>query len=260
MTTVKPGRGRRWAGPTTERRSKHGLSKKKRQSSRTNLVQKRSSNHTGIGNQNSSTSHRTSVFVGENFTVSYSQWFIFNKLVKDTCACGVICTTLQTLREAKHMRLSMDAVRLLSVPNAGGSSVISEVLSYELLHTCFGATLLKTEMEVSYFPRGGSITDYVCGLAGVKIGVSVTRAMKYQGNYTQNDACYLLKKKLSGIVQSSRNTLEKWNKQILHVWTRSREDADHVKQAFDTMDSATRSNTLVLVTIATDCDAIFANK
>lgn len=148
MTSVKPSRGRRAAGPTAERRHKPGLAKKRRQSSRLNLVQKRlPSNHTGVGNQNLSTSQRKSVFVGENFTVSYSQWFIFNKLVKDVSACGVIYTTLQALREAKHMRLSMDAVRLLSVPNAGGSSVISEVLSYELLHTCFGATLLKVRMS-----------------------------------------------------------------------------------------------------------------
>ena len=57
----------------------------------------------------------------------------------------------------------------------------------------------QTEMEVSYFPEGGSITDYVCELFGTKVGVSVTRAMKYRGEYTEGDAATLLMKKLKGI-------------------------------------------------------------
>lgn len=56
----------------------------------------------------------------------------------------------------------------------------------------------KTEMEVSYFPEGGSITDYVCDIFGTKVGVSVTRAMKYRGDYTEEDATNLLTKKLRG--------------------------------------------------------------
>lgn len=56
----------------------------------------------------------------------------------------------------------------------------------------------QTEMEVSYFPEGGSITDYVCDIFGTKVGVSVTRAMKYRGEYTEEDATNLLTKKLKG--------------------------------------------------------------
>jgi hypothetical protein len=54
-------------------------------------------------------------------------------------------------------------------------------------------------MEVSYFPQGGSITDYVCEIFDTKVGVSVTRAMKYRGDFTEEDAFNLLTKKLKGI-------------------------------------------------------------
>lgn len=61
--------------------------------------------------------------------------------------------------------------------------------------------VLQTEMEVSYFPEGGSITDYVCDIFGTKLGVSVTRAMKYWGGaYTIEDATHLLNKKLKGLL------------------------------------------------------------
>lgn len=53
-------------------------------------------------------------------------------------------------------------------------------------------------MEVSYFPCGGSITDYVCEVFGQRLGVSVTRAMKYKGDYSEEDALHLLCKKLKG--------------------------------------------------------------
>ena len=58
----------------------------------------------------------------------------------------------------------------------------------------------QTEMEVSYFPRGGSITDYVCELYDVTVGVSVTRAMKFSGEFTAEDAERLLNKKLKGMM------------------------------------------------------------
>lgn len=64
-----------------------------------------------------------------------------------------------------------------------------------ILNWCF----FQTEMEVEYFPMGGSITDYVCEIFQHKIGVSVTRAMKYMGGeFTHEDAITLLNKKLNG--------------------------------------------------------------
>lgn len=53
-------------------------------------------------------------------------------------------------------------------------------------------------MEVEYFPEGGSITDYTCEMFGTTIGVSVTRAMKFNGIFMEEDAETLLNKKLKG--------------------------------------------------------------
>lgn len=70
----------------------------------------------------------------------------------------------------------------------------------------------QTEMEVSYFPEGGSITDYVCDIFGTKVGVSVTRAMKYRGEYTEEDATNLLTKKLKGTYILHKQTqVYSWN-------------------------------------------------
>ena len=57
-------------------------------------------------------------------------------------------------------------------------------------------------MEVSYWPEGGSITDYVCHMFDITLGVSVTRAMKYKGDFTQEDAERLLTKKLGGTLMA----------------------------------------------------------
>ncbi|XP_071097750.1 AAC-rich mRNA clone AAC4 protein-like [Haliotis cracherodii] len=157
------------------------------------------------------------------------------------------------------MSLTEGAERIRDVPNAGGNSVLSEVLSFELMNKCFAAKLLKTEMEVSYFPCGGSITDYVCEVFGQRLGVSVTRAMKYKGDYSEEDALHLLCKKLKGIVQSSRNTLENWSKQILHVWATNKHVARVVERAYELVPVDLRGNTMVLVTTATESKFIFLN-
>merc|ERR1719359_1342839 len=73
--------------------------------------------------------------------------------------------------------LSEHAHRVWTDENAGGSSRNSEALSMELLSRAFGAILQKTEMQLRYFPSNSSITDMSISLAGVELGVSVTRAM-----------------------------------------------------------------------------------
>ncbi|XP_048727026.2 AAC-rich mRNA clone AAC4 protein-like [Ostrea edulis] len=157
------------------------------------------------------------------------------------------------------MKLSEAAEKIWSVPNAGGNSVISEVLSFETFHKSFHAKLLKTEMEVSYFPEGGSITDYVCEIFDTKVGVSVTRAMKYRGDFTQEDAMNLLMKKLKGVNQANRNTLEKWSKQILHVWVQNKETANLITKAFHDLPTDLVSNTVVVISRTRRSDFIFYN-
>jgi hypothetical protein len=145
-------------------------------------------------------------------------------------------------------------------PNAGGSSVESETLSFEMLKKSFNAKLFKTEMEVSYWPEGGSITDYVCCMFGSVIGVSVTRAMKYNGEFTFEDANKLLEKKLKGIYNSSKNSLVKWDKQILHVWLLSYQNAQITIKAWNELSQNLKGNTVLLVTIAEKSNELFINK
>ena len=63
-----------------------------------------------------------------------------------------------------------------------------------------------------------------------------------------------------GVVQSSRNTLEHWSKQILHVWATSKHVANVVTQAYDVIPENIKSNTVVLVTVADNAMEIFANE
>ncbi|KAH3891421.1 AAC-rich mRNA clone AAC4 protein-like [Dreissena polymorpha] len=201
------------------------------------------------------------IYFGENFCVRLNQWFKFLTCVEDIRNGGIVMCDFTPNKSLSAMTLSDDAVKIRDVPNAGGSSVGSEVLSFEVLQKCFKAKLLKTEMEVEYFPEGGSITDYVCVVFGTKLGVSVTRARNYWGrDFTSEQAAHLLNKKLRGINQSSRNSLENWNKQVLHVWSANRDVTNVLVQAFHTLEPEVKSNTVVLITnTTTSCDFIYLN-
>jgi len=199
------------------------------------------------------------MYIGENFSVSLNQFFKLNKLVQDPVEGGVVHTSFDSFRKWERMNLSDSAKKLRDVPNAGGNSVVSEVLSFELLRTCFKASLLKTEMEVEYFPEGGSITDYTCKMFDTTLGVSVTRAMKYGGDFTEEDADRLLMKKLNGVVQSTANSMEKWSKQILHVWATSTHVANTITKVFDRIPEKVKTNTVVLITTAANAPEVFDN-
>ena len=81
----------------------------------------------------------------------------------------------------QKVRWSPDSQRMLSLPNAGGSSLISEALAFELLARAFGASLSKTELELDY-SAGSKMTDFAIDVfGGYPLGVSVTRAYKWHG-------------------------------------------------------------------------------
>lgn len=138
----------------------------------------------------------------------------------------------------------------------------SEVMSFEVLRASYGADLLKTEMELQYFPMGGSITDYSVLLYDLHIGVSVTRAMKYNGTFTEEDGLRILKKKLGGVLQSSRLVMDPFHKQILHIFAEKEYIADVLEDLYQTSPEITeeiKSTTLVVVTVATNTPWIFYN-
>ncbi|NOU26297.1 MAG: hypothetical protein HOO96_00195 [Polyangiaceae bacterium] len=155
---------------------------------------------------------------------------------------------------------------LYDTPNAGGSSTESEVMSYEVLRYCDGAKLLKTETQIQYAAPGDAggnpITDILMEIDGKKIGVSVTRAYKPASlGYTDADAQTLLMKKLGDINLSSKRVLpvDKWSKQILHVFTATQAQTDAVHRVWATLDAATKADTIVVVTRTTGGGFIYCN-
>lgn len=198
------------------------------------------------------------IYVGENFVVKHGNLFNLRRKVCSQNHPGVVFTELRPLKPVSQMSWSNGAKRMRTCPNAGGSSEKSEVLSFELLQRCFGADLQKTEMEVQYFPEGGAITDYTCEMFSTSLGVSVTRAMKYGGDFTVEDAERLLNKKLHGVLRSTKNTMERWSKQILHVWATSLAVSVLIAEAYNQIPKDLKSNTVVLVTV-TENNEVFSN-
>ena len=156
------------------------------------------------------------------------------------------------------------AVRVLGEPNAGGASRVSEAMSAEVLTRAFGARLLKTELQIRYWPSNGAITDFAVEMEGTTLGVSVTRAIGTPGcDYTVEAAESLLKKKLHGVLRSTENACGAWGKQILHVWAPSARVADVLEAAYATLsthDAQLTADTVVLISVCEHLPVLFEEK
>lgn len=189
--------------------------------------------------------------------------FLFEKYITSDNGGGILVDTFEALGGKLSMKLCPGSEKMLNTPNAGGNSVWSEVMSLEVLHANYGAHLRRTEMEIEYWPAS-KITDYSITVLGRHIGVSVTRAINfldltrhYKAELTRDTARSLLSKKLFGVLASSASAVDKWEKQILHVWTTSRMAAELVVSEYHNVEPALRSNTVVLVTLAKNADWLF---
>jgi hypothetical protein len=135
--------------------------------------------------------------------------------------------------------------------NAGGSSLESEIFSLEVLTRCEGATLVKTETEVVY-DVSGSITDILVEIDGMKVGVSVTRAVGFPRDaaYTEATASALLTRKLTGIQESTANVSadDRWVKQILHVIAYADQHVAAMEAAFEVLEPSVKADTILWVT------------
>lgn len=167
---------------------------------------------------------------------------------------------------AKESMSVPDGQRIFEAANAGGSSGESEVMSFELLHYCDGATLVKTETEIGYAPPddtgANSITDILVAIGGKKVGVSVTRAFKPAPLVmSETELKDLLEKKLDGINRSSVRVLpaDKWVKQILHVFVADATMEASVKKVLSTIDAAKRADTIVVLTRTAGGGFIYCN-
>lgn len=85
-----------------------------------------------------------------------------------------------SFRSIDMAALSRGAIEIFNVPNAGGTSVYSEMLSFEVLKRCFEVELRHTEMQLQYFPIGSKKTDYSCIAGNIPLGVSVVRIYPYE--------------------------------------------------------------------------------
>ncbi|CAG8604033.1 3545_t:CDS:2 [Ambispora gerdemannii] len=168
-------------------------------------------------------------------------------------------------RQFEELKLCRNSKKMLSLPNAGGASMLSEVLSYEVMERLLGVDLLKTEMEVHYSLINQPMTDYLVNLRHphytnpLTIGVSVTRAYAHDRRYTNDDAHRLLTKKLAGVNSSTKNidNARIW-KQILHIWCPNGQTANVVKRVYMKMSPEYKANTVVMVSIV-DSKWVFTN-
>jgi hypothetical protein len=195
-------------------------------------------------------------------------------------SCGVVKTQLTATTPSfennllvfvagetfERSSLSTGGQTLFDTPNAGGSSGESEVMSFEVLRHCEGASLLKTETDIMYQPPddsgASSITDILVEIGGKKVGVSVTRAYRPSTQpFPDADVKALLEKKLEGVNRSSVRVLpaDKWVKQILHVFSVNKAATDAIARVLPTISAALRADTIVLVTQTTGGGFVYCN-
>jgi len=175
--------------------------------------------------------------------------------LEDLSQRTLVCNELIMNKSFDEMNLSSGGTKILTTENAGGNSITSEVLSYEIMKLLYGAALKRTEMEITYSCQS-KITDYSICLYGAEIAVSVTRAMKFCGYFDEQDATRLLSKKLRGINESSRNVIKqhRWKKQILHIFAHEEYIAQQLMEAYHTLSEDYKSNTIIMITTSSTAD------
>jgi hypothetical protein len=153
--------------------------------------------------------------------------------------------------------LSEGGAKVYEDGNLGGSSIVSEVLAYELLYRCELASLLKTEGEIVYEVEGKK-TDLLVDIDARTVGVSVTRAFHWppEDAYTLEEAEELLSDKLADAGQADDNVAaeDAWSRTLLHVIAYDAQYADMVEQAWQGLGSV-REDFLVIVTVTDGDDA-----
>jgi hypothetical protein len=161
---------------------------------------------------------------------------------------------------ADRTQLTPGGVHLIETPNAGGSSEMSELFAFEQLARCEGASLVKTETEITYTNTTGKKTDILVEIDGHKIGVSVTRAFAFPIGqpYTEQQATTLLTRKLDDIQLSSANVTvaDSWEKQILAYQAIDDQAAQQVITVWNGLGASTKADTILLITV-TNGDDLF---
>lgn len=150
-------------------------------------------------------------------------------------------------------QLTPQGQQVFDAGNLGGNSLYSEVISFEVLARCDGASLVATEAEIEYLDPMGIKTDLLVELDGLPVGVSVTRAVAFpfEDPYTVMQAEELLTDKLGDILASTANVApsDAWIKQILHVIAYADMHADSIVTAYEGLPPELTGDTILLVTV-----------
>ena len=156
--------------------------------------------------------------------------------------------------------LSSGGLDVYESGNLGGSSLHSEVLSFEVLNRCESAGLIKTEGEIEYLDEGGKKTDLLLQIDDQRVGVSVTRAYHYppEEPYTVDEGLSLLEDKLNDVLLSADNAdpTDAWSRSMLHVIAYDAVAAEAIQVAHTQLSSDVRDSTLLVITTTDGRDEI----
>lgn len=188
---------------------------------------------------------------------SEAEFKLNNSIQKQNKDIVIVDDTITKLD--KYLKMGIESKKIISEPNAGGSSVVSEALSVEYLCRRIGARDIVPEMEIQYFYSNCKKIDYIATIgttnagkgigttnagSGIdikkhpkRVGISVTRAMGYPTpqTFTVEDATRLCYKKLFGLVVARAGVSKKfrYSCSILHVLCQNRAIAQLMRVAFD---------------------------
>ena len=149
-----------------------------------------------------------------------------------------------------------DIQRMKNESTLNDSSRKSEIKSFELIQHMLStktnmARLMETEGQIVYQSERSKKTDFSFEFEGKLFGVQVTRAFRHPYKPGIRQIKQLILKKMDGIIKSTSEQAgcRKWEKQILHVWTKEEEDlVDVVRNTFEEAREEQKSNTILLIT------------
>jgi hypothetical protein len=138
---------------------------------------------------------------------------------------------------ADRLRLTLGAQTILQEGTAGGSSGVSEALSFEVLARCDGVDLIQTETQVVYDTPTSKKADIVVQQGDLRIGVSVTRAVAYPvgTEYTLAAANTLITRKVSDLADAQLHAIEPWTLNVVAVMAYDQAHADRMVEAFQAL-------------------------
>lgn len=147
--------------------------------------------------------------------------------------------------------LGSDAQTVYYDSNTGGSAIEARSLGMEILSRLANATLIDAETQIQYVDVGGIKTDMIISIENLNVGVDVTIAVHYPPNdpYSIQEATALLTAKLGDIILKGQNIVPDYNctKYILMIFAYDSETAGLLSTAWESIDPAIRTNTIVLV-------------